>query len=73
MSEKPTFADNLTSKAVEAGTIPMFRGTCGSGLGIGLLSITPAVPDNWELWVQWPCVALVALGIGRASLALVWK
>ena len=72
-SGRRALLDKVTDKAIEAGTAPMFRGGCASAIGLMLVSVTPSVPEVWELWYQWPCFGLFASGIGRVFIATLWK
>jgi len=60
----------LTKRAVEVGSVGQFKGFAASSMGSFLMSVTPALPETWELWVQWPCFLLIVLGMARIAVSL---
>jgi len=63
-NENRNWVDNLTEKAIDAGSVGQFRGFVCSGMGIALISATRAVPEEFELLYQVPCYVVFIVGLG---------
>lgn len=55
--------DKLTEKAVSSGTLGQFKGCVGAMLGVLVLSITYVVPEDYEHYVQYGCLFVIAIGL----------
>jgi len=69
-SDQKSWIDKATDKAVDAGSLGMFKGLLVSGFSIALISVTRAVPEDWEAWYQNVCFGLFLLGILKISVHL---
>jgi len=70
-SGQKNWIDKVTDKAVDAGSLGMFKGLLASGFSIALISATRAVPEAWESRYQNVCFALFILGIIKIVFHLV--
>jgi len=61
--DKNPLIEALGTALLESKGRPTLKGSLASGLAIALLSVTHAVPEAWELWVQWPLFGLFVLGV----------
>lgn len=66
----PGVREALASELNNAGSRPAVRGGAASSIAIALCAATPALPDDWEKWFQWPLYALFLLGLVRAGALL---
>lgn len=70
-SDQKSWIDKATDKAVDAGSLGMFRGLLASGFSIALISATRAVPESWVDWYQSICFGLFLLGVVKITFHLI--
>ncbi len=59
--------DKLTDAFVAAATNGQMKGVSGAAIGVGLLAMSPALPESFEHIVQWICMAPIAAGISKTT------
>lgn len=70
MSDLKDLIEPLGKALVDGKAPGALKGGLIAGLGIALLSVTHAVPENWEHWVQWPLYILFIIGVLRLAVAV---
>lgn len=66
-SDEPKWIDKVTTAAVESLPKSGLQGVGASSLSLALMSVTPALPDNWELVFQYPLFGVFVLGLAKLS------
>lgn len=70
MSNEPSAIDKtLTAVTSAKGSQGVLTGGCTVIVGIVCISITYAVPEDFENIVQWGCVAIMGIGFCRIVFA----
>lgn len=64
--------DEITKGVVAAGGKGQFKGGCGASLGFALISVTSAVPEIFEIYVQAACLLLIAIGMLKIAFHTIW-
>jgi len=70
VSEDKGLIEHLGQALVNGQAPGALKGGVGAGLAVALLSVTHAVPEEWEHWVQWPLYVLFVVGIVRIAVAM---
>ena len=70
MSDNKGLIEYFGQALVENKAPGVLKGGLASGVAIALLSVTHAVPNEWELWVQWPLFGLFVIGLLRLAWAI---
>lgn len=55
--------DKISDALVGGAAKGQLQGGAGAAIGGTLLSISPAVPESFEHYVQWGCMVLIGVGI----------